>query len=240
MNIRNIFFNFTKLTTSTWQKWDRRDHMISRYHGQLNLYYRYHDTIHMKQEVKTTDLSLILKRNRFEKVAESKAHIINFVQSMSGSEHVIFLWDNEETKNQMISEFFDQKVESSSSSGLFSIEPVRIPGVENTLYENFHNMHKSAFLNKAVEQVSERVSTNIGSNNTKYAFEDDTWLMKRGLKKQVLDTEMALGREVDRKLSLLCMDFRPDLDEEIIENLVKAHGYVLIDQPLSLYKWSNR
>jgi hypothetical protein len=194
----------------------------------------------MNQEMEMTDVSLILKRNGFEKVAENKDHIVKFVQCMTGSEHVIFLWENEETKNQMISEFFNQQVKDagSSSNGLFSIEPVRIPDVENTLYESFHNLHKTAFLNKAVEQVSERVSTNIGSSSTKYAFEDDTWLMKRGLKKQVLDTESALGREVDRKLSLLCMDHRPDLDEETIEKLVKAHGYVIIDQPLGLYKWN--
>ena len=192
----------------------------------------------MKQEMKMTNMSLILKRNGFEKVAESKEHLVKFVQSMIGSEHVIFLWENEETKNQMISEFFNQQVkDSSSSNGLFSIEPVRILDVENTLYESFHNLHKTAFLNKAVEQVSKRVSTNIGSSSTKYAFGDDTWLMERGLKKQVLDTESALGREVDRKLSLLCMDHRPDLDGETIEKLVKAHGYVIIDQPLGLYKW---
>jgi len=214
--------------------------MISRYHDQLDLYYRYHDIVSMNQEMEMTNVSLILKRNGFEKVAESKDHIVKFVQSMTGSEHVIFLWENEETKNQMISEFFNQQVKDagSSSNGLFSIEPARIPDVENTLYESFHNLHKTAFLNKAVEQVSERVSTNIGSSSTKYAFEDDTWLMKRGLKKQVLDTESALGREVDRKLSLLCMDHRPDLDEETIEKLVKAHGYVIIDQPLGLYKWN--
>jgi hypothetical protein len=39
-----------------------------------------------------------------------------------------------------------------------------------------------AAIPKAVEQVTERVSTNIGSSSTKYAFEDNTWLMKRGLK----------------------------------------------------------
>jgi hypothetical protein len=193
----------------------------------------------MKQEIEMTNVSLILKRNGFEKVAESKDYIVKFVQSMTGSEHVIFLWENEETKNQMISEFFDQQVtDSSDSNGVFSIEPIRIPHVENTLYESFHNLHKSTFLDRAVEQVSERVSTNIGSSSTKYAFEDDTWLMKRGLKKQVLDTESALGKEVDRKLSLLCMDHRPDLDGETIEKLVKAHGYVIIDQPLGLYKWN--
>jgi hypothetical protein len=123
----------------------------------------------MKQEIEMTNVSLILKRNGFEKVAENKDHIVKFVQSMTGSEHVIFLWENEETKNQMISEFFSYQVKdgSSNSNGLFSIEPVRIPHVENTLYESFHNLHKTAFLNKAVEQVSERVLTNTGNGSTK-------------------------------------------------------------------------
>jgi hypothetical protein len=41
-------------------------------------------------------------------------------------------------------------------------------------------------------------------------------------------------------LSLFCMDQRPNLDdddEETIEKLIKAHGYVIIDEPLTLYKW---
>jgi hypothetical protein len=193
----------------------------------------------MKQEIKMTNMSLILKKNGFEKVTEDKEYVVRFVQNMSGSEHVIFLWEDEESKNQMISEFFSQqkKGSGSGSNGLFSIEPVQMWNVENTLYENFHNIYKSAFLDKALEQVSKKVSTDNESNITKYAFEDDTWLMKRGLKKQVLDTESALGREVDRKLSLLCMDHRPDLDEETVQKLVNAHGYVIIDQPLGLYKW---
>src|SRR5919106_2893375 len=166
----------------------------------------------MDQEIKTTNVSLIFQRNGFEKVTENKEQIVKFVQGMNGSEHVIFLWEDEESKNQMISEFFSQQVKGSNSNGLFSIESTQIQNVENTLYENFHNTHKSAFLDKAVEKVSQRVSINNGVNSTRYAFEDDTWLMKRGLKKQVLDTESALGREVDRKLSLLCMDHRPDLD----------------------------
>lgn len=105
----------------------------------------------------------------------------------------------------MISEFFSQPVKGGRSDGLFSIEPIQIHDVENTLYENFYNTHKSAFLDKAVKLVSKRVSTNDGINSMKYAFEDDVWLIKRGFKKQLLDTETAVGREVDRKLSFLCM-----------------------------------
>ena len=88
---------------------------------------------------------------------------------MTGSEHVIFLWENEETKNQIISDFFNQQVNdsSSSSAGLFSIEPVRIPNVENTLYESFHNLHKTAFLNnksqKEYRQILEVAVRNMPS-----------------------------------------------------------------------------
>jgi hypothetical protein len=163
----------------------------------------------MSQELERTNMSLILKRNGYEKVAGDKEQVIEFVQSMTGTEHVIFLWEDEKSKNQMISKFFSQLDKGGSSDGLFSIEPVQIHDVENTLYENFYNTHKSAFLDKAVEQVSKRVSTNNGINSTKYAFEDDVWLIKRGLKKQLLDTETAVGRKVDRKLSFLCMYHRP-------------------------------
>jgi hypothetical protein len=52
----------------------------------------------MVQEIKTTNMSSTLQRNGFEKVAEDKEQIVKFVQSMNGNEHVIFLWENEETR----------------------------------------------------------------------------------------------------------------------------------------------
>ena len=192
----------------------------------------------MDQELKRTDVSLILKGNGYEKVAGDKKHVIKFVQSMIGS--VVFLWEDKKSKNQMISEFFSQRVKGGSSDGLFSIEPVQIRDIENTLYENFYSTHKSDFLDKAVQQVSTKVSKNSGSSSTKYAFEDDTWLIKRGLKKQLLDTETVVGRKVDRRLSFLCMYHRPDLDMETIEKLVRVHGYVIVDQPLGLYRWNGQ
>ena len=83
------------------------------------------------------------------------------------------------------------------------------------------------------------MSVKDSEKSTRYAFEDDTWLMRKGLKKEVLETEEALGKEVDKNLSLFCMNHRHNIDddEETIEKLIKAHGYVLIDVPLALYKW---
>lgn len=192
----------------------------------------------MSNKIETTNISAMIEQNGFGKISDNIEAIVKFVQSMKGGEHVIFLWNNEENKKQMISEFFKQQVRG-ESSGLFSVEPTEIQAIKNILYQNFYNTHKSVFLDKAVEKVTRAISANNSNKSTRYAFEDDTWLMKRGLKKEVLDTEKALGKEVDKNLSLFCMDHRHDLDDddETVEKLIKAHGYIIIDEPLALYKW---
>ncbi len=194
----------------------------------------------MSNKIETTNISAMIEQNGFGKISDNIEAIVKFVQSMKGGEHVIFLWNNEENKKQMISEFFKQQVRG-ESSGLFSVEPTEIQAIKNILYQNFYNTHKSVFLDKAVEKVTRAISANNSNKSTRYAFEDDTWLMKRGLKKEVLDTEKALGKEVDKNLSLFCMDHRHDLDndDETVEKLIKAHGYIIIDEPLALYKWKD-
>ncbi|MDX1371812.1 MAG: hypothetical protein R3321_05045 [Nitrososphaeraceae archaeon] len=192
----------------------------------------------MSNQIKTMNIFAILEQNGFAKISEKIEEIVKFVQNMEGGEHVIFLWESEESKNRMISEFFQRQYRG-ESSGLFSVEPTEIKQIKNILYPDFYNTHKSVFLEKAVEKVSRAMSVKNDAKSTRYAFEDDTWLMRKGLKKEVLDTEKALGKEVDKNLSLFCMDHRHDLndDEETIEKLIKAHGYVIIDEPLALYKW---
>lgn len=193
----------------------------------------------MSNQIKmTTNTTKILEQNGFEKVSSTMQDIVEFVQNMEGGEHIIFLWENEENKNRIISEFFKEQYRG-QSNGLFSVQRREINQVKNILYPNFYNTHKSAFLDKAVEKVTRAVSVKDDNKSTRYAFEDDTWLMRRGLKKQVLDTEEALGKEVDKNLSLFCMDHihNIDDDETTVEKLIKTHGYVLIDAPLGLYKW---
>lgn len=194
----------------------------------------------MSNKIETTNISAMIEQNGFGKISDNIEAIVKFVQSMKGGEHVIFLWNNEENKKRMISEFFKQQVRG-ESSGLFSVEPTEIQAIKNILYQNFYNTHKSVFLDKAVEKVTRAISANNSNKSTRYAFEDDTWLMKRGLKKEVLDTEEVLGKEVDKNLSLFCMDHRHDLDDddETVEKLIKAHGYIIIDEPLALYKWKD-
>ena len=64
----------------------------------------------MSNQIKTTtNIPAILEQNGFEKISDNIEEILKFVQNMKGGEHVIFLWENEESKNRMISEFFNQQ-----------------------------------------------------------------------------------------------------------------------------------
>ena len=88
------------------------------------------------------------------------------------------------------------------------------------------------------DKVSRAVSMNQGEKSTRTAFEDDTWLMDRGLEDRIMNTEEKLGRRVDPKLSLFCMDQRSNLGDATLVKLITTHGYVLLDEPtFRLYKW---
>jgi hypothetical protein len=178
-----------------------------------------------------------LQQNGYELVSEGKDCIVQYVWKLKGSEHILFLWENEANRDMIVQELFSSE-HKGESSALFSVVPRNMPLVKNMTYGDFFHTHKNEFLERAVDKVSRAVSMNQGEKSTRSAFEDDTWLMARGLEDKVLSTEEMLGRQVDPKLSLFCMDQRRNLRDATLVKLITRHGYVLLDEPgFKLYKW---
>ena len=180
-------------------------------------------------------ISKILNENQFELVTDKIEEIIEFVRKVKGSEHLLFLWKDQESKDKFISEFFNKEF-SGNSKGLVSVKPFQDELVENTVYEKFYNQHGKKFIPKAVDKVTMTVEANKTGSATRYAFEDDTWLMERGQTEEVLGVEEQLGPKVDENLSLFCFNNVAKLDESKLNRIIPAHGYVILDDPLSLYK----
>jgi hypothetical protein len=178
-----------------------------------------------------------LQRNGYKVVSEGKDSIVQYVWKLKGSEHILFLWEHEENRDVIVEELFSSE-HKGESNALFSVVPRNMPLVKNMTYGDFFSTHKNEFLEKAVDKVSRAVSMNQSEKSTRSAFEDDTWLMARGLEDKVLNTEEMLGRQVDPKLSLFCMDQRRNLRDATLVKLITSHGYVLLDEPsFMLYKW---
>ena len=183
-------------------------------------------------------ISKILEENNFELVSDKMSEIVDFVRNVSGSEHLLVLWNDPQTKDKLVSEFFN-KAHSGNSKGYFSVNPYDDNSVDNTIYEKYFEQHGTQFLPQAVDKVVATVGANNSDSSTRYAFEDDTWLIERGQTEQLIRTEEQLGKKIDENLSLFCFDNISRLDEAKLKRMIPAHGYVLLTNPLSLYKFRN-
>ncbi|HXV46426.1 MAG TPA: hypothetical protein VD736_07130 [Nitrososphaera sp.] len=190
-----------------------------------------------KTEEQNKLIAQTLHKNGYELVSEGKDCIVQNAWKLKGSEHILFLWENEENRDMIVQKLFSPE-HKGESNALFSVVPRNMHLVKNITYGDFFHTHKDEFLEKAVDKVSRAVSMNQGEKSTRTAFEDDTWLMARGLEDRILSTEEMLGRRVDPKLSLFCMDQRRNLGDATLVKLITTHGYVLLDEPaFRLYKW---
>ena len=193
----------------------------------------------MSQTIQSSEIvSKILNESQFELVTDKTEEIIEFVHKVSGSEHLLVLWKDQESKDKFVSEFFNKKY-SGNSKGYFSVKPFQDESVENTVYEKYYNQHGKEFISKAVDKVVMTMGSNKTGFATRYAFEDDTWLMERGQTEEVIGTEEQLGTKVDENLSLFCFNNVAKLDESKLSRMIPAHGYVILDEPRSLYKFRN-
>ena len=183
-------------------------------------------------------VSKILEENHFELVSEKIEEIVDFVRAVKGSEHLLVLWDNQKSKDQVVSEFFN-KAYSGDSKGYFSVKPYQDDSVENTIYEKYFEQHGKQFIPQAVDKVVATVGANKTGSSTRYAFEDDTWLMEKGQTEEVISTEEHLGKKVDKNLSLFCFDNIARLDESKLKRMIPAHGYVVLAESPSLFKSRN-
>ena len=190
-----------------------------------------------KTEEQNKLIAQTLRKNGYELVSEGKDCIVQYVWKLKGSEHILFLWEKEENRDMIVQKLFSSE-HRGESTALFSVVPRNMPLVKNMTYGDFFHTHKDEFLERAVDKVSRAVSMNHDEKSTRSAFEDDTWLMARGLEDKVLSTEEMLGKQVDPKLSLFCMDQRRNLKDVTLVKLITAHGYVLLDEPaFRLFKW---
>lgn len=180
--------------------------------------------------------SRILKENNFNLVTNKMEEIVDFVRNVNGTEHLLVLWNSHKGKDRLISEFFNIE-HNGDSKGYFSVNPYEDDSIENTTYEKYLEQYGKNFIPKAVDKVVSKVGDNKTSSSTRYAFEDDTWLMERGQTEEVISIEEQLGKKVDEHLSLFCFNNLTRLDEAKLKRMIPAHGYVILAESSALYKF---
>ena len=177
--------------------------------------------------------------------------VVEFVRNIPSHTHIAFLYTNDNSKNNILAAFFDTKI-NSAAKGLFSFKkPANdyVSCVNNImLYEELLQEPREYELvvRRAADWIAKLNSSNQSQQNnddspTRIVCEDVMWFLRNGFTGYVLHSEKSCGRSLQDNMSSLCgynisNVGNGHIDRESISTLISAHGYVILDEPFSLYR----
>lgn len=177
---------------------------------------------------------------------------IEFVRSIPSHYHIAFLYTNENSKNNIFAAFFDTKINTNASNAIFLYKSPTddyLSHVKNSmLYEEL--LHDTPGYESLVKRLADWIAKLNSSNqsqqnnidsSTRIASEDLMWWFRNGFAGYALGLEKLCGRYLQDNISALCGYNISNvgnglIDRESLNNLISSHGYVILDEPFSLYR----
>ena len=178
--------------------------------------------------------------------------VVEFVRNIPSHTHIAFLYTNDNSKNNILAAFFDTKINANASTALFLCKrPTNdyVSYVKNImLYEELLQEPREyeVFAKRLADWIAKLNSSNQSQQNnddspTRIVCEDVMWFLRNGFTGYVLHSEKSCGRSLQDNISSLCGYNISNvgngyIDRESISTLISAHGYVILDEPFSLYR----
>jgi hypothetical protein len=181
-----------------------------------------------------------------EDILESidSAQTLRIIAKISPHEHVLFLYDSEDTKEKVLSTFF-QSNRIACTTCLLSLDPChRLPAIKNITYDKLYEEYR--LTNRLTKPLDDDLAkkwsywrTKLGPSNSlsneklvKVADEDITYWIDRNLTSELVELEHLIGRHPAGNISVLCGFNTSKLADEglnrVIEDLISCHGHVII------------
>ena len=178
--------------------------------------------------------------------------IIEFIRKIPAHEHIVFLYNNEDSKDKALAAFFDSTIRGNASRGLISVKPItntNFKADSNVLFEElFLHVKKSAAMKKMFDwiyslylsskaQKKKKKKREEEGKVTRVALDDATWFFRNSLGNDHLLAEKSVGKRIQEKISMLCMyNISNMTDLQIIKKIMAIHSYVILDSPFIVYK----
>jgi hypothetical protein len=188
------------------------------------------------------------------------AETLGFIHKNSLHKHTAFLYRNQSFKNEILSAFFDTKINSKAPKGLLLSKKTSADDLSHVVSHVDNSMLYEELLEES-QQDEVLVARNLtrwvanlrslngsrlndnGNPGIRIASEDVTWWPRNGFAPHYLVFEKKIGRSPQDNLSVLCgYDISEHHDEKIdnnddgtIEAMIATHGYVILEEPLTVY-----
>jgi hypothetical protein len=165
-----------------------------------------------------------------------------FVRKIQSHEHILFLYDNKNSNDKILSEFFSISGNDNVPKGLLSVTPAdNLNQISsNMLYDKLllRVQRKYEALKKLSDWMFNLRSSNKSDFATRIAFEDGTWWLRNGFADDYVRFEGSLGKHIQNNLSILCCYDISNFNELYIGAIIASHIYVILDEPMIIYKAS--
>jgi len=163
-----------------------------------------------------------------------RREITTYLKTLSGNEHILFLWDDKDLRNKIMEKFF---VQPNAPQAMLSSERIKFPAVENVLYSDLLSNEATA-IQKELQMITEIHQKNQTVLTTRLAGIDCTQWFKHGLSKEFLALEKQIDSYFEKEnISCICgYNINKIPDNKTLKTLLKCHDYVMLDNPHSLLR----
>ncbi len=163
-----------------------------------------------------------------------KNDVFEFLQKTRGNEHIVYFWTSHDSRRSVFSEFLKH---GKSMKGFISKDPKSSQDFPVITYDDLFSNPSNAieseknFLTSVHEKNTTEFPTHVAGDNC------DRWF-KEGLGKEFLELENSVEKYSQKELlSCLCgYDTQCIPNRETIESILSCHQYVILDDPLVIYK----
>lgn len=166
----------------------------------------------------------------------NRAHeqeIMDFLRNVGEHEHVVFIHKSDQVSDEILNAFLPPSFEGSKGVIWSKRRPLDRSVVSVAYDELFRKEPDST---KRLADWISGVRSKDRGYGTRLAGADDGWFFRNGFEDEIVSIEQSLGPHVKDKMSILCTYRLADLSEERLKEIVQAHGYVILDDPVTIYK----
>lgn len=182
-----------------------------------------------------------------------------FIRQVPSGEHLALLYRRDITKESLISEFLSSPRHDSGgagSNGLVSIRPTKLPSVKNLLCQDLFSgaggqdlsgdpASSDGMIRKMVDWIASLQLEDANKQSRQTAkvriASENTWFVENKLDKQITVLEKSLAyssRDTGGKnnTTVLCTYDTSKVTDTQVRSLVEYHSYVILDEPLMIYR----
>jgi hypothetical protein len=174
--------------------------------------------------------------------------VLKFITNIPRHEHILFLYSNESSKDELLSAFFSSDKNVLVHPALLSVKPSdthlsKKSKVYDGLFEELSLAASKAELEESLHDWRSKPSLFVKSRKknipARIALRNATFWLEKGYSSELIILEQSIGKHTVENLTVLCgYNISRLHDEDIntkLERIISFHGYVIIDEPLRVY-----